>query len=426
MLDLCLLNCKLFPGSIKCSIGIEDGKIISIKKLPSSADQNIDIGGKLVLPGLIDAHVHLRDPGLTHKENFRTGTAAAAAGGFTTVLDMPNTKPPTNTPRTFQEKLKVAGKKSLVDYGLHAGVDNLEHVRQVAELGPVSFKIFMDTVDRDFLMDAFATIKGLDENQLITLHAEDRDMIEHCTRVMKKQGSQPVLYAQARAPRAEVLAVKTALSLANHYKQRIHLCHLSTRKALKLLENTHKECLITAEITPHHLFLDIRSLEKYGNLAKTNPPLRDLKHKLGLKDLTRLDIISTDHAPHTLEEKKQDLWEAPSGIPNMETTFPLLLTQYNQGHITITDIKRLLCEKPAEIFKLPGKGHIKTGMDADLVVVDLKREGIIEPENFYSKAKYTPFKGFKFKGMPIMTIVRGKVVMKENEIFENQGKFVYS
>ena len=147
MLDLCLLNCKLIPGNIKCSIGIENGKIISIKKLPSPADQNIDLGGKLVLPGLIDAHVHLRDPGLTYKENFSTGTAAAAAGGFTTVLDMPNTKPPTNTPRTFQEKLKIAKKKSLVDFGLHAGVDNLEHVRHLAELRPASFKIFMDIVD---------------------------------------------------------------------------------------------------------------------------------------------------------------------------------------------------------------------------------------------------------------------------------------
>jgi len=380
----------------------------------------------LVLPGLIDAHAHLRDPGLTYKENFRTGTAAAAAGGFTTVLDMPNTKPPTTTRRRFQEKLKIAEKKSLVDFGLHVGVDDLEHVRQIAELRPASFKIFMDTVDRDFLMEAFATIKGLDEKHLITLHAEDRDMVEHCTNVMKKQGSQPVLYAQARAPRAEVLAVKTALSLANHYKQRIHLCHLSTKKALKLLENTQKEWSVTAEITPHHLFLGIGSLEEYGTLAKTNPPLRDLEHKLGLKDLGLIDIIGTDHAPHTLEEKKQDLWEAPSGIPNLETTFPLLLTQYNQGHITITDIKRLLCEKPAEIFKLPGKGHIKTAMDADLVVVDLKREGVIEPENFHSKAKYSPFKGFKIKGMPIMTLVRGKVVMKENEIFENHGKFVYS
>ena len=380
----------------------------------------------MVLPGLIDAHVHLRDPGLTYKENFRTGTTAAAAGGFTTVLDMPNTKPPTTTPQRFQEKLKIAEKKSLVDFGLHAGVDDLEHVRQVSELRPASFKIFMDMVDRDFLMDAFATIKGLDENHLITLHAEDRDMVEHCTKVMKKQGSQPVLYAQARAPRAEVLAVRTALSLASHYKQRIHLCHLSTKKALKFLENAQKECSVTAEITPHHLFLGIGSLEKYGTLAKTNPPLRDLEHKLGLKDLTRLDIISTDHAPHTLEEKKQDLWEAPSGIPNLETTLSLLLTQHNQGHITITDIKRLLCEKPAEIFKLPGKGHIKNGMDADLVVVDLKREGVIEPENFHSKAKYTPFEGFKCKGMPVMTLVRGKVVMKENEIFKNQGKFVYS
>jgi dihydroorotase len=426
MLDLCLLNCKLLPENIKCSIGIENGKIISIKKLPSPADLIIDIGGKLVLPGLIDAHVHLRDPGLTYKEDFRTGTSAASAGGYTTVLDMPNTNPPTTTPQAFKEKLKFARKKSLVDFGLHAGIDDLELVKQLAELRPASFKIFMDVVKRDFLMEAFATIKGLNKDHLITLHAEDYDMVEHCTNVIKKQGSQPALYAQARAPRAEFLAVKTAISLASHYKQKIHLCHLSTRKSLKLLENTQKEGLATAEITPHHLFLDTRSLEKYGTIAKTNPPLRDLEHKLRLNDLSRLDIISTDHAPHTLEEKKQSIWEAPPGIPNLETTLSLLLTQYNQNKITITNIKRLLCEKPAEIFKLPGKGHIEKDMDADLVVIDLKQEGIIKPENFHSKAKYTPFEGYKFKGMPVMTLVRGNIVMKDNEILENQGKFVYN
>jgi len=298
-------------------------------------------------------------------------------------------------------------------------------VSQVAELRPASFKIFMDLVEPEFLIEAFATIKGLNEKHLITLHAEDRDMVEQCTDEMKTQGSQPTLYAQARAPKAEVLAVKTAISLANHYKQRIHLCHLSTRKSLKLLENIQKKRLVSAEITPHHLFLDIRTLEKYGTIAKTNPPLRDLEHKLELKDLTRLDIISTDHAPHTLQEKKQTFWEAPPGIPNLETTLPLLLTQYNQGNITITNIKRLLCEKPAEIFNLPGKGYLRKGMDADLVIVDLKQKGIVKSENFHSKAKYTPFEGFKYKGRPVMTLVRGKIVMEEDEIFGNQGKFVY-
>lgn len=183
---------------------------------------------------------------------------------------------------------------------------------------------------------------------------------------------------------------------------------------------------VSFEVTPHHLFLDASYLERWGNLAKTNPPLRDHEHKLGITELAGIDIIATDHAPHTLEEKNQDVWNAPPGVPGLETALPLLLTLVNQGKLSLNHLKRILCENPARIFNIPHKGFLKEGMDADLVVVDLAQEGVINSDKFHSKAKYSPFEGFKVQGMPVMTLVRGNVVMEEGNVLENKGKFIYS
>jgi dihydroorotase len=427
MLDLCLTNCKLELDDAKLCLGIKNGTITSIKKLPSPAHETLDLKGKLVLPGLIDSHVHFRDPGMTHKEDFGTGSAAAAAGGFTTVLDMPNNKPPTSTTRAFLKKRKIGEKKSLVDFGLHAGVKEPPDIGVLAELRPASFKIFMDLVDNTFLQEASMNLKGCDLGIPLSLHPEDPKVILHFTEALKKQGSKTMLYAQARPPMAEEVAVAEALSLCKKVKQKIHLCHVSTKKSFQMVKNAQKEGFtVTFEITPHHLFLDASFLDLCGNLAKTNPPLRDKKHKLGITELAGVDIIATDHAPHTLDEKSQDVWHAPPGIPGLETALPLLLTRVNKGEINLDNLRRLLCENPARIFNVPHKGFIKAGMDADLVVVDLHQEGVIDPAKFHSKAKYSPFEGFEVKGMPVMTLVRGQVVMEEGEVQENQGKFVYS
>jgi dihydroorotase len=284
----------------------------------------------------------------------------------------------------------------------------------------------MDTVDHEFLSEAFSKISGVSGDHLISLHAEDPQVVNQCTQKMKMRGSTPELYAEARPPQAEIDAVKNAISLSENFNQKIHFCHVSTRKSLKLINAAKKAGLkITSEITPHHLFLDSGYLKTYGNLAKTNPPLRDEKNRLLVKDLDEIDIIGTDHAPHTLDEKKQDVWNAPPGIPGLETILSLLLTQLNQGKIGLGDIKRLLCENPAKIFNIPNKGFITEGMDADLVVVDLKKNNLIDPDNFQSKAKYSPFKGFQVKGMPVMTMLRGQKVMEEGHILKNQGKYIY-
>lgn len=426
MIDLCLTNCKIVPENLECTIGIDNGKIVSITKIPPKSSEIIDIKGNPILPGLIDSHVHFRDPGLTYKEDFKTGSKAAAAGGFTTVMDMPNTEPPTNTKKAFLEKLDIA-KKSIVDFALHAGVKDLDDIDQVAELNPASFKIFMDLADNSFLMETFKEISKLKQKHIISIHAEDKNIIDHCTRIEKGlMNENPRIYAKARPPISEVVAVATAIALASYYNQKVRICHVSTKKALELIN--HAKTLgfdIFSEITPHHLLLDDSYFDKCGNFVKTNPPLRDNENKLDIFDLKEIDIIGTDHAPHTLKEKERNVWEAPPGIPNLDTTLPLLLTQINNGKITFDEIKRLLCENPARFFNLKNKGRIEIGRDADFVVVDMKKEDIINAEKFKTKAKYSPFEGFNVKGIPVMTMVRGNVVFENGEVFENKGKHVY-
>lgn len=444
MSDLTLINCKIPWIDGNCSVKIEDGKIKSITKLAPKCDKTIDLKGKILLPGLIDAHVHMRDPGLTYKEDWKTGSHAAAAGGFTTVLDMPNTDPKTTTAGRFHEKLKIAGSKSVVDFGLHAGVENLDEIPKIAKLHPASFKIFADLVDNGFLMDAFHEISKLskvedtisssgDEAQnihfksLISLHCEDKGIIRHCTDKLKSEGvSDSKVYSQARPTIAEEVSVSNAVTLAEHFNIPVHICHISTRKSLEILRRAKLAgCMVTCEATPHHLLLNSSSFEAFGTLAKTNPPLRNGRENLKISDLHDVDIIGTDHAPHELLEKGRDVWNAPPGIPGLETALPLLLTEINRGNINFEDLKLLLCENPARIFHIQNKGFINEGMDADFVVVDMEKEGVIKAENFHSKAKYSPFEGIKVRGMSVMTFVRGNVVMEDGEVFENKGKFVY-
>jgi dihydroorotase len=430
MVDLWLKDAKIVPENQLVSIGIHEGKIISLKKIAPKREESINLRESVILPGLIDTHVHFRDPGLTYKEDFRTGTMAAAAGGFTTVIDMPNTRPPTDTAKAFKDKLKIADHKSLVDYGLHGGVGKLKDVKNLFKLKPASFKLYMDLLDNTEIEEIFREIKNLKDDghePLISLHCEDKETVTSSTLKLKSKGrDKPELYARARPAHAETIAVSYALKLAEKYKLKIHICHVSTNESLELIEEAKKsDVKVTSEVTPHHLLLNSSYLVKCGNFAKTNPPLRDQKDKMEIGCLNDVDIIGTDHAPHTIFEKEQNVWKALPGIPNLDTTLPLLLTQIKQRNMTFTDLKRLLSETPARIFNIKNKGFIKEGMDADFVVVDMREEGVINPDKFKSKAKYSPFKGFKVKGMPVMTMVGGNVVADEGEILKNQGKFIY-
>ncbi|UTB33611.1 MAG: dihydroorotase family protein [Methanobacterium sp. ERen5] len=303
---MCIVNCRLNPSNQECSIGIENGKIVSIQKLPAVADEIVDLNGKIILPGLIDVHVHMRDPGLTYKENFKTGTESAAAGGFTTVLDMPNTKPPTNTVRDFKNKLKIAGSKSIVDFGLHAGTANTQEIPGLGDLNPASFKVFMDLHDDEFLTNLFSEIADLNQSgshdHLVSIHAEDQEIVNKYTTMKSSEtNSDSMVYADARPPLAEDVAVSKAIMMAKEFNIKVHICHASTEKSLNSIQKAKTEgCNISSEVTPHHLFLDSSYLKKFANFAKTNPPLRSEAKKIALKDLPKTDIVGTDHAPTPL------------------------------------------------------------------------------------------------------------------------------
>jgi dihydroorotase len=274
LIDLCLTNCKIVPENLECSIGIDNGKIVSITKIPQKSDEIIDIKGNPILPGLIDSHVHFRDPGLTYKEDFRTGSEAAAAGGFTTIMDMPNTRPTTTTKEAFIKKLDIAEKKSIVDFALHAGVDDLEQINQIAKLKPASFKIFMDLVENSFLMETFNEISKLPLKYPISIHAEDENITNYCTEMEKDMFNEnPKVYTEARPLISEVVAVSTAVAFAKYFDQQIHICHVSAKKSLEIIKQAKNSgCSVTSEITPHHLLLDDSYFDKFGNFAKTNPP----------------------------------------------------------------------------------------------------------------------------------------------------------
>jgi len=414
MLDLVIENCRINQSIL--NIGVRDGEIAAISKSSLKADKTINIKGKIILPGLIDAHVHFREPGYEYKEDFKSGSMAAAHGGFTTILDMPNTKPETNTSREFKKKIKKASKKSIIDFGLHAGINSLKEIEDITPLKPASFKIFTEKIENHKLLRVFQILKG--SSIPVTFHCEDPQIIEYYTKQLKDE-TRPEIYSQARPSIAEEIATANAIAFSQHYDHPIHICHISSKNTLQLIKSA--KAPVTCEITPHHLLLRTEDMKRFGAIAKTNPPLRSEKEAISPEYLEMIDIIATDHAPHTLQEKRENIWDAPPGIPNLEVTLKLLLTLNAKKLLRLSKIKEMLSEKPARIFGLKNKGRIKVGMDADLVIIDPKKTGKIKSDEFYSKAHYTPFEGMEYTGEPVMTILRGKLIMKDGEIFENKG-----
>ncbi|MBE6488332.1 MAG: dihydroorotase [Methanosphaera stadtmanae] len=429
MSNMILKNCKTIDDKI-INIIIENGKITKIckdiKSSQNTSDNIIDIKNKIVIPGLIDSHVHFRDPGLTHKEDWKTGSMAAAHGGYTTVVDMPNTSPLTDTAKNFKEKKEIALKKSYVDFGLQAGVKTKKDVDEILKEKPTSYKIFMDLHENDRLDEMFGYIEGT--NKTLCLHCEDKNLVDYNTKILKSNpeyDNKTKAYSYARSALAELISLNRAIELASKYNIKLHICHVSTRQALELIGPAKEKIDITIEATPHHIFLDNSIYDSYGVKAKTNPPLRDKKYNITTDKLNKFDSIATDHAPHTLEEKQKDTWTSAAGIPGLEVTLKLLLTEVNNNRLKLDDVVRLTSTNPAKIFNIENKGQIKQGYDADITVLDMKEEGKIDPENFYTQGKYTPFEQRKFQGCNIMTINRGRIISEYDEVIKEDCKYIH-
>ena len=410
MFDLVLKNLRLLDYSDCMSLAIEDGKIAKISKSSIEGDKEIDLEGQLVLPGLIDPHVHFRDPGLTYKEDFKTGSLAAAHGGFTFVMDMPNTVPKTNTYEAFKEKQKIAESKSIVNFGLHAGYSTLDEMEKILELNPMSFKVFMDLETDENLEKIFQDISNLSKKPIVTVHAEKRDIVLESTKKLAEE-SEAIAYSYGRPAESEDASVAQAIELSKKYGVDLHICHLSTKNAMNLAISNN----VSFEFTPHHLLYDNTAFNEFGTLIKTNPPLREKGKNVTINDLNENSMIGTDHAPHSLEEKTKGVWDSSPGIPSLETVLSLLLTEVNRSNLDLRLIPKIFSENAAKRFNLENKGFIKEGFDADLVVIDLKKEGVFDIDSFYTKAEYSPFDGLSYKGKATMTIVNGEIVM-ENDI----------
>lgn len=414
MFDLVLKNLKLLDYSGEVSLAIEDGKIAKISKSSIVGDKEMDLKGQLVLPGLIDPHVHFRDPGLTYKEDFRTGSMAAAHGGFTFVMDMPNTVPKTNTYEAFKEKQKIAQSKSVVNFGLHAGYSTLDEMEKILELGPMSFKVFMDLETDENLEKIFEDISKLSETNkkpIVTVHCEKRDIVLEATENLKEE-TEAIAYSYGRPAESEDASVDQAIGLSKKYGIDLHICHLSTKNAMNLAVSNN----VSFEFTPHHLLYDNTAFNDFGTIIKTNPPLREKGKNVTIADLNENSIIGTDHAPHSLEEKTKGVWDSSPGIPSLETVLSLLLTEVNKSNLDLNLIPKIFSENAAKRFNLENKGFIKEGFDADLVVVDLNKEGAFDIDTFYTKAEYSPFDGLSYKGKATMTIVNGEVIMEDDLI----------
>lgn len=415
-MDLVLKNCRLADRLDEYHIKIEDGKINAISKTPLKGDRIIDVKNNYVLPGFIDPHIHFRDPGLTQKEDFKTGSLAAANGGFTTVIDMPNTVPKTNTYKALKEKMNIAQKKSAVNFELQMGHNNLEEMKKMIELNPISVKVFMDLESDESLEKIFHDLHILKEttdyNGLVATHCEKKSIVESETARLKEKDENPAIdYTYARPAASEDDSVRQALELARANDLRLHICHLSSSKSLSIVKSASKSMPVSWEFTPHHLLLDNSAYNIYGTFIKTNPPLRPKDESVTIDDLDETSIIGTDHAPHTLEDKTKGTWASSPGIPNLETVVPLLLTEVNRGNIDLKIIPKILSQNAATTYGLENKGQIKVGYDADFTIIDLKQKGKFDISTFKTKAEYSPFDGWEYQGCPVMTIVNGKTVM---------------
>jgi dihydroorotase len=421
----------------QASIAIADGLIVAVGQdsaMPA-ARETLDAGGLHVLPGVIDSHVHFREPGFTYKENWATGTAAAAAGGVTTVFEMPNTHPPTGTVEAFRMKADAAKRQAVVDYGIYGllGTDNRDQLAPLAEAGVTGFKCFMGNTFGDLpspddgtMLEGFEIIAKL--GLRCTVHAENAAIMHHRQQRMICVGREdPAAHLAARPGICELEAVSRAINFAEWTGCRLHIAHLSSGFALDVVRQGKRRGVdVTVETCPQYLLLNSDDVARLANIMRVNPPVREPGHAeplwAALRDGT-IDMMATDHAPHTPAEKLETrVWVACCGFPGVETALSLMLTEVARGRLSLTEYVRVSSYNPARAWGIyPTKGAIRPGSHADLALVDLAKSGMIEAAKFNSQAKISPYEGRGVVGMPIYTLVRGRIVAREGQVTAEQG-----
>jgi dihydroorotase len=404
------------------------GKISQVAReiSPTDTDIVIDATGLTLLPGVIDPQVHFREPGLEYKEDLFTASCACARGGVTSFLEMPNTKPLTITQAALDDKLQRAAEKCLVNYGFFIGAtpDNLPDL--VTANPTCGIKIFMGSAHGALLVSTAAELEPIFANgkRLIAVHAEDQARIIE-RRKLFADIHDPAIHSQIQDEEAALNATKLALKLAQKYQRRLHILHLSTGIEAEYLRQ-QKPSWVTAEVTPQHLLLNTEAYQQIGTLAQMNPPLRSPENNAILWQALLdgvIDFIATDHAPHTLEEKAKQYPHTPSGMPGVETSLALMLTQTRQGKCTVAQVANWMSTAVAKAYGIPNKGLIAPGYDADLVLADLANYHPVLRAELQTKCGWSPFEGWNLTGWAVYTIVNGQIVYERGKLHtEVRGK----
>ena len=421
-------------GIQKVDIGIRNGLIKEIGNLSDSstdcsADSVIDCRGLHILPGVIDSQVHFREPGLENKENLESGMKAAAAGGVTCVFEMPNTNPLTITPETIADKLKRASRVAWTDYAFYLGgtgrtSSNLSEWENLA--GTCGIKIFVGASTGDLITASDEEIEAVISNgkRVIAVHAEDQYIMDKNKKEILGDSNDVAMHYIWRSPESCLSATTRVVELAKKHKRRVHILHITTSEEMEYLKKNKNYASV--EVLANHLTLHApECYETLGTLAQQNPPIREKHHQDALWRAVNdkiVDIVASDHAPHTLDEKAQTYPSSPSGTPGVQTLVPVMLNHVYNKKLSLERLVDLWSHGPHRIHKIHNKGQLKIGYDGDITLVDLKKEMTITNSQQKSKTGWTPFDGYKVIGWPVMTMIRGNIVMREDELFEPIGK----
>jgi allantoinase len=457
MYDLRIANGFIVSGKeiIKADLYVKDGKVAKVTADSLDAHETYDAAGRHVIPGCVDVHVHFRDPGLTHKEDFSHASRSAAVGGVTTIFDMPNTNPPTINAENFVNKVEHLKSRAYVDYalwGLCLGESNRDDLEGLVDAGAIALKFYWgyafnsktyqliynykpgmeDSIPPLTDGEAYELFEDVARTEaILAIHAENDSLIQKLTDRVERSGRNDYeALLDARPNLVEELTIQTAISFSKETGTKLHILHMTTAEGVDMVRKAQQKGLfVTAETCPHYLFLDADDYERVGTAMKVYPPVKRKQDRETLWEGLRegvISFVSSDHAPHTIEEKQGDLFSIPAGMCGVESTLPLMLNEVSRGTITLPFVVEKLAENPAKMFNLyPNKGSLEPGADADIVIVDLSLEDEIRNEKLHSKNPLTAFHGTKIKGWPVATFLRVEQIVSSGEMIgEPRGQFV--
>jgi dihydroorotase len=420
-------SCYIDGKLTQTDIGLSGNKIKKIGKIELNSSKVYDATDKVVLPGIIDTQTHFREPGSTDVEDLESGSRAAVLGGVTSLFEMPNTNPPTSNLVEFDKKLQLAKNRMHSNYAFYFGAtpENTEQLSKLKDVeGCCGVKLFAGSSTGKLLVDKEADIEKVisSSDRVVSIHSEDEEILNLRKKFIKEGDVHS--HPEWRNTECAISSTRRVVKIAERYNKKIHVLHVTTKEEVDFLAMHKKN--VTFEITPQHLTLYAPDCyDKLGTYAQMNPPLRTKEHYdrlwVAIKN-NIVDVLGSDHAPHSKENKNKNYPNTPSGMPGVQTIFPIMLDHVNNGKLTLEQLIKLMCENPCKIFGIKNKGYLKEGYDADLTIADMDKEVTIKDEMIASKCGWTPFNNHKVKGFPVGTIVNGNLVMSDGKVIvESKG-----